>query len=81
MFEIGDLLILSDLPSFQSYCYNPICFPQISRYINQIRDLVNRGAPVNGIGAQAHLGPKSIDLGKVEDAFNKLWSNFKFPIW
>jgi hypothetical protein len=54
---------------------------QTFRYINQIRDLINRGAPVNGIGAQGHFGPNSIDLGKVENAFNKLWSNFKFPIW
>jgi GH35 family endo-1,4-beta-xylanase len=55
---------------------NPLTF----RYVNQIRDLVNRGAPVNGIGVQGHLGG-SIDLGKVETAFDKLWSNFKFPIW
>ena len=53
----------------------------IFSYIAQIQDLLNRGAPVNGIGAQAHMGPNSIDLAKVEKSYNDLWNNFKFPIW
>jgi GH35 family endo-1,4-beta-xylanase len=51
------------------------------RYIKQIRDLIDRGAPVTGIGVQAHLGPNSIDLAKVEKALDDLWNNFQLPIW
>jgi GH35 family endo-1,4-beta-xylanase len=50
-------------------------------YIQQIRDLINNGAPVNGIGCQAHMGPNSIDLNKVEDSLNRFWSEFHIPIW
>ena len=53
----------------------------LRRYVNQIRDLLNRGAPVNGVGVQGHMGPEAIDLAKVEDSLNKFWTNFKFPIW
>lgn len=50
-------------------------------YINQIRDLLNRGAPVGGIGIQSHLGPETIDLGKVEDSMSRIYSEFGLPIW
>lgn len=50
-------------------------------YIAQINDLISRGAPVSGIGIQAHLGPSPIDLGKAEDTFTRLHSLFGLPIW
>ena len=50
-------------------------------YINQIEELLNNGAPIDGIGVQGHLGPDSIDLKKVEDSINKLWDKFGIPIW
>ena len=57
------------------------CVCKNFRYIAQIDDLLSRGAPGNGIGIQAHLGPALIDLGKAEDTFNRLYSQFNFPIW
>ena len=50
-------------------------------YIHQIEDLLNKGAPISGIGIQGHLGPDLIDLNKVEDSINKLWNKFGIPIW
>ena len=50
-------------------------------YIQQIRDLLNNGAPVSGIGVQGHLGPDAIDLNKVEDSLDKIWEEFGLPIW
>ena len=50
-------------------------------YINQIEELLNNGAPIDGIGVQGHLGPDSIDLKKVEDSIDKLWNKFGIPIW
>ena len=50
-------------------------------YIDQIQDLLNRGAPVSGIGFQAHLGPDSIDLGKLEDTMNRIRGQFGLPMW
>ena len=50
-------------------------------YINQIEELLNNGAPIDGIGVQGHLGPDSIDLKKVEDSIDKLWDKFGIPIW
>ena len=50
-------------------------------YVNQIQDLLNRGAPISGIGLQSHLGPDVIDLGQVESAVRRLWDTFHLPIW
>ncbi|XP_059087514.1 anti-sigma-I factor RsgI6-like [Tigriopus californicus] len=54
---------------------------ETDEYINHIRDLLNKGASINGIGFQSHLGPDQIDLGKAEDAFNKMWNEFHLPMW
>ena len=50
-------------------------------YINQIQDLLNRGAPISGIGIQAHMGPDSIDLGKMEDTLHRIHDQFWMPMW
>merc|ERR1712126_4142 len=54
---------------------------EVNGYINQIEDLLNKGAPISGIGIQGHLGPELIDLNKVEDYIDKLWDKFGIPIW
>ena len=51
------------------------------RYRNQIRDLINRGAPISGIGFESHLGPEWINLQKVEMTFDLLWNEFHIPMW
>lgn len=50
-------------------------------YINQIQELLDHGAPINGVGIQGHLGPQAIDMKKVEDSLDKLWETFGIPIW
>ena len=50
-------------------------------YIAQISYLLNRGAPVSGIGFQAHLGPEEIDLGKLENSMKRIWNRFSIPMW
>ena len=53
-----------------------------SSYIAHIWDLINRGAPVGGIGIQSHLGPEPIDLAKVEDTFTRIHNEFgDLPMW
>ena len=51
------------------------------RYVEQIQGLLADGANITGIGAQAHLGPNSINIEKVEKALDLLWNTFGIPIW
>ena len=49
--------------------------------MEQIQGLLADGANITGIGAQAHLGPNSINIEKVEKALDTLWNTFGIPIW
>ena len=63
---------------FDFVLIKPITYP---RYIAQIRDLLDRGAPISGLGLQTHLGPQLIDLAKAEDTFTRLDAEFGLPLW
>ena len=64
------------IPNFCGYYYLFTC-----RYIAHIENLINRGAPVSGIGIQSHLGPNPVDLAKCEDAMTRIYNRFGLPLW
>ena len=51
------------------------------RYMDHIQGLLDGGAPIGGVGFQAHLGPDSIDLGKIEDTLNRNYDRFGISMW
>ena len=53
----------------------------ICRYVNQIRGLIDGGAPISGVGFESHLGPEWINLDKVESTLTRVWNEFGLPIW
>ena len=49
--------------------------------MKQIQGLLADGANITGIGCQGHLGPKDINIEKVEETLDTLWNTFGIPIW
>lgn len=60
--------------------YNTLLF-SVKGEIKLVRDLIDNGAPVHGIGCQAHFGSHAINLTKVEQSLDMLWQEFHLPIW
>ena len=50
-------------------------------YVLHIRDLLEKGAPIGGIGVQGHMNKTLIDLHFVEKSIRRLWEEFGLPIW
>ncbi|MBN1695918.1 MAG: endo-1,4-beta-xylanase [Spirochaetales bacterium] len=59
--------------------YNVVTYGETDLYIAQIRDLLDQGAPVHGIGVQCHFEDE-INPYVVYDRIDKL-SQFGIPIW
>ena len=49
--------------------------------MDHIQGLLDGGAPIGGVGFQAHLGPDSIDLAKIEDTLRRNYERFGISMW
>jgi GH35 family endo-1,4-beta-xylanase len=58
--------------------YSVVAGPETEEYKAQIQDLLNRGAPVEGIGAQCHFN--TIETYAIYDRLDSL-SDMNLPIW
>ncbi|MBN2532206.1 MAG: endo-1,4-beta-xylanase [Spirochaetales bacterium] len=60
--------------------YNVVSFGETDLYIAQIRDLLDQGAPIHGIGVQCHFSDE-IQPYTVYDRLDKLYHAFNLPVW
>ncbi|MEJ6951299.1 endo-1,4-beta-xylanase [Natronospora cellulosivora (SeqCode)] len=59
--------------------YNVISYSSTDAYAAQIQDLLDQGAPIEGIGAQGHFG-ETVDPIEVKSRLDRL-AEFGLPIW
>lgn len=61
--------------------YNVISYSETDAYIRQIRDLLEQGAPIDGIGVQGHYDSSTIvDPVVLKSRLDRL-AQFNLPIW
>ncbi len=60
--------------------YNVVEQGETNLYVEQIRKLIDSGAPIHGIGAQCHFGNSAITPAAILSRLDKL-AQFGLPIW
>ena len=57
-------------------------YDRLNQYVEQIRGLLDEGAPIEGIGIQSHFTDnEAADPIKIKEALDLLWTTFQLPIW
>ena len=55
---------------------------RLDKYVVQIRELLNAGAPIDGIGFQGHFkNNHDADPLQIQSVLDRFWNEFGLPIW